>query len=138
MLFPRKYPTPPLVLKTPVASLREVGLSQQKVGYIQDLAAGFTDGRIQSRSFIKQPNEEVIATLTSIKGIGRWTAEMFLMFSLNRLDVLPVDDLGIQKAVQRWYGLKERPKPKKLLAIGKHWHPYQTIASWYLWQSLRL
>ena len=138
MLFPRKYPTPPLVLKTPVASLRAVGLSQQKVGYIRDLAAGFTDGRIRSRSFIKQTNEEVIATLTSIKGIGRWTAEMFLMFSLNRLDVLPVDDLGIQKAVQRWYGLHERPNPKKLLAVGKSWNPYETIASWYLWQSLRL
>lgn len=137
-LYPRKYPTPQLVKKTSFTDLRAVGLSQQKVGYIKDLAAGFSDGRIQSRTLAKQTNEEVIATLTSIKGIGRWTAEMFLMFSLNRLDVLPVDDLGIQKAVQRWYGLNERPKPTKLLAVGKCWKPYKTIASWYLWQSLRL
>lgn len=137
-LYSRRRPTPKLVLNSSIKTLRGVGLSQQKAGYIKDLAAGFSDGRIQPRTLYWKTNEEIIQTLCAIKGIGRWTAEMFLMFSLNRLDVLPVDDLGIRKAVQRWYRLHELPKPTKLIAVGKCWHPYETVASWYLWQSLRL
>jgi DNA-3-methyladenine glycosylase II len=87
---------------------------------------------------VRRPNEEIIEALTSIHGIGRWTAEMFLIFSLNRPDILPVDDLGIRKAIQRWYGYKTLPSARTIRRIGRPWHPYETIASWYLWRSLRL
>lgn len=137
-LYPRRRPTPTAVSRTSFAKLRAVGLSPQKAGYVKDLAAGFCDGRITPRRFNALPNEDVIATLSSIKGIGRWTAEMFLIFSLNRLNVLPVGDLGIQKAVQRWYGLSRLPTPTKLRALAKRWHPYESLACWYLWHSTRL
>ncbi len=137
-LYPRRRPTPATVVRASLARLRSVGLSKQKATYLKDLASGFLDGRIHTGRFARQSNEEIITALTSIHGIGRWTAEMFLMFSLNRLDVLPVDDLGIKKAVQRWYGLRALPTAKKIRAIGQGWHPYETIASWYLWRSLRL
>ncbi|MBM4123800.1 MAG: DNA-3-methyladenine glycosylase 2 family protein [Nitrospira sp.] len=137
-LYPRRLPTPQAVAKTAPTRLRAVGLSRQKSDYLKDLAAGFLDGRIQPGRMARQSNEEIIEALVSIHGIGRWTAEMFLIFSLNRLDVLPVDDLGIKKAMQRWYGLRALPTARKIRAIGKTWHPYETVASWYLWQSLRL
>lgn len=135
-LYTSRRPTPSAVLGTPLTRLRGVGLSSQKARYLKDLASGFQDGRIQPRRLVRQSNEEIIATLVSIQGIGRWTAEMFLIFSLNRPDVLPVDDLGIRKAVQRWYHLGAIPKPRTLRKIGKPWHPYESIASWYLWHSL--
>ena len=103
-----------LVAGTRIPKLRAAGLSGQKVGYIKDLAAGFLGGRIRARRLVRQSNEDIIAALTSVKGIGQWTAEMFLIFSLNRLDVLPVDDLGIRKAVQRWYGLRGLPEAGRL------------------------
>lgn len=137
-LYPRRRPTPEAVAATPLPRLRSVGLSGQKAKYLKDLAAGFLDGRVQPHWLIRQSNEEIIAALTSVHGIGRWTAEMFLIFSLNRLDVLPVDDLGIKKAIRRWYGLRSLPKPDRVRAIGKAWHPYESVASWYLWRSLRL
>ncbi|MGH7256181.1 MAG: DNA-3-methyladenine glycosylase family protein, partial [Nitrospirales bacterium] len=137
-LYPRRRPTPSAVAATPLRRLRAVGLSKQKIRYLRDLAAGFLDGRIQPRRFPRQSNEEIIVALDSIHGIGRWTAEMFLMFSLNRLDVLPVDDLGIRKAMQRWYRLRRLPSADTMRRIGRRWHPYETIAAWYLWQSLRL
>lgn len=137
-LYPSRRPTPAAVARTLAIRLRGAGLSPQKAGYVKDLAAGFMSGRIQPRRFAHQTNEEIIDKLSSIKGIGHWTAEMFLIFSLNRLDVLPVDDLGIQKAVKRWYGLRTLPSATKLRAIGKPWSPYRTLASWYLWQGQRL
>jgi DNA-3-methyladenine glycosylase II len=137
-LYPQRRPTPQTVRETPLPRLRSVGLSRQKASYLKDLATGFLDGRIRPGRLARQSNEEIIEALVSIHGIGRWTAEMFLIFSLNRPDVLPVDDLGIKKAIQRWYKLPALPSPKKIRAIGKDWHPYETIASWYLWQSLRL
>ena len=136
-LYPWRCPTPRAVTQTPLARLRAIGLSKQKAAYMKDLAAGFLDGRIRMRRLACQPNEDIIAVLTSIHGIGRWTAEMFLMFSLNRLDVLPVDDLGIQKAIQRWYGFRQLPAASTIRRIGRPWHPYETIACWYLWRSLR-
>ncbi len=137
-LYPSGRPTPVAVSGTPPARLRGVGLSSQKAKYLKDLAGGFMDGRIIPRRFARQSNEAIIQALDSIHGIGRWTAEMFLIFSLNRLDVLPVNDLGIQKAIQRGYRLRALPSPAKIRAIGKPWHPYESLASWYLWQSLRV
>ncbi|MFM8552020.1 MAG: DNA-3-methyladenine glycosylase family protein [Nitrospiraceae bacterium] len=137
-LYPKGRPTPQLVAATPIPRLRTAGLSGQKARYLKELARGFVSGRIQPHRFPRQSNEAIIETLTSVHGIGRWTAEMFLMFSLNRLDVLPVDDLGIKKAIRRWYGFKTLPAARTMRRIGRPWHPYETIASWYLWRSLRL
>lgn len=136
-LCPRHRPTPQAVVRMPLARLRSAGLSKQKASYLKDLAKGFLDGRIRTSGFMRQSNEDIIAALTAIHGIGRWTAEMFLMFSLNRLDVLPVDDLGIKKAIQQAYGLRVLPKPATIRRIGRPWRPYETIACWYLWRSLR-
>ncbi len=136
-LCPRRRPTPQAIVRMPLARLRAAGLSRQKAGYLKDLAKGFLDGRIRTGGFARQSNEEIIAALTTIHGIGRWTAEMFLMFSLNRLDVLPVDDLGIQKAIQRWYGFRRLPSAAAIRRIGRPWQPYETVACWYLWRSLR-
>ena len=136
-LYPRRRPTPQAVVRTPILRLRTAGLSGQKARYLKELAMGFTSGKIRPHRFSRQSNDDIIETLTAIHGIGRWTAEMFLMFSLNRLDVLPVDDLGIKKAVRQAYGLRTLPKPRTIRTIGKPWHPYETIASWYLWRSLR-
>jgi DNA-3-methyladenine glycosylase II len=136
-LYPRRRPTPQAVFDTPASRLREAGLSSRKARYLKDLAAGFLNGRISPSRLARQSNEEVIEALVLVHGIGRWTAEMFLIFSLNRLDVLPVDDLGIKKAVQRWYGLRALPTAQKIRAIGKSWHPYESVAAWYLWRSLR-
>ena len=140
--FVRLYPsgrlTPTAVLASTVHSLRAVGLSGQKVRYVRDLALAFQDGRVQPRRLSRQSNEDIIAGLTRIKGIGRWTAEMFLIFSLNRPDVLPVDDLGIRQSVQRWYRLSALPGPSRLKQIAEPWHPYESIACWYLWKARRL
>lgn len=137
-LYPTRRLTPASVLASPVASLRAVGLSEQKVRYVLDLAFAFQNGLVQPRRFSKQSNEEIIATLMRIKGIGRWTVEMFLIFSLNRLDVLPVDDLGIRQSAQRWYGLPMPPSPAILRTLAEPWHPYESIACWYLWRARRL
>ncbi len=137
-LSPNRRPTPDAVRATGKRHLRSAGLSRQKATYVKDLADGFSNGRIQPTRFTRQSNEEIIEALSSIRGIGRWTGEMFLIFSLNRLDVLPVDDLGIQKAVKRWYVLRDLPSPTKLRKIAQPWTPYETLACWYLWQSLRL
>jgi DNA-3-methyladenine glycosylase II len=117
--------------------LRSVGLSGQKVGYLRDLSARIVDGRLQLDELESLPDEEVIARLVSVKGFGRWTAEMFLMFRLHRPDVLPGGDLGIVVAIQRLYGLRKRPDAKRVLKIGEAWRPYRSVASWYLWQTLR-
>ena len=119
-------------------ALRGVGLSGQKVKYVRDLCARLSDGRLRLEELDTLPDEEVIVRLTEVKGFGRWTAEMFLMFRLMRPDVLPVGDLGIVNAIQRVYKLRKRPDPKRMLALGEAWRPYRTVACWYLWQSLRL
>lgn len=137
-LYPRRRPTPAAVAATPVARLRAAGLSRQKVAYLKDLASAFCDGRIRPRRLGRQSNEAIIASLVSVHGIGRWTAQMFLIFSLNRPDVFPVDDLGIRKAMRRWYGLRTLPAPARMRQIGRAWHPYETVACWYLWRSLTL
>jgi DNA-3-methyladenine glycosylase II len=119
------------------APLRGVGLSSQKLGYLRDLSARIGDGRLLLDELDELSDEQVIERLTAVKGFGRWTAEMFLMFRLQRPDVLPVGDLGICTAVQRIYRLRQRPKPKRLIKIGEAWRPYRSIACWYLWESLK-
>jgi DNA-3-methyladenine glycosylase II len=117
--------------------LRLVGLSSQKVRYIRDLCAHIEDGSLPLDRVNDLADEEVIEALTRVNGIGRWTAEMFLMFRLHRPDVLPVGDLGILKAVQRAYGLRKLPRPERLTRIGEPWRPYRSVACWYLWASLK-
>ena len=119
------------------AALRGVGLSGQKVGYLRDLCARLGDGRLTFDELHTLPDEDVIERLTSVKGFGRWTAEMFLMFRLHRPDVLPAGDLGIVNAMQRLYRLRKKPDAKRVLKIGEAWRPYRSVASWYLWQTLR-
>ena len=126
------------LLEFSVDGLREVGLSRQKATYVQSLAQHVVDGSVELSSIHKLDDEQAIASLIQIKGIGRWTAQMFLIFSLARLDVLPVDDLGIQTAVKRAYGLRKLPGKTKLEKIAQPWRPYASIASWYLWRSLEV
>jgi DNA-3-methyladenine glycosylase II len=129
-------PTPAQVAAKPDTALRAVGLSGQKLGYLRDLCRRIEDGSLPLHTLEQMSDEDVIASLTQVKGIGRWTAEMFLMFRLHRPDVLPVGDLGIVKAVQKAYRLRNVPTPDRLTKIGESWRPYRSIACWYLWASL--
>ena len=137
-LFGGRPPTPAELLATPDEPLRAAGLSRQKLGYLRDLAARASDGEVPFERLHELGDAEIIASLTRVKGVGRWTVQMFLMFKLGRPDVLPDLDLGIQNAIQRAYGLRNRPTPKQVLELGARWSPYATIASWYLWRSLEL
>lgn len=136
ILYPRRRPTPQAVVSTSLRRLRATGLSRQKAQYLRDLAAGFRDGHVATRRFGHQSNDEIAASLVMIRGIGRWTADMFLIFALGRLNILPADDLGIQKAIQMAYGLSTLPTAQRIRTRGRAWHPFETIASWYLWRSL--
>jgi DNA-3-methyladenine glycosylase II len=138
-LFPNNViPGPEAIAALDDQTLRSVGLSGQKVSYLRDLCARLADGRLVLDDLGALDDEEVIARLVAVKGFGRWTAEMFLMFRLHRPDVLPVGDLGIVNAVQKLYGLRKRPDPKRLVKLGEPWRPYRSVACWYLWQSLRI
>jgi DNA-3-methyladenine glycosylase II len=117
-------------------ALRGVGLSRQKIAYLRDLTARALDGSLQPLSLRDMSDDEVVEALTEIKGVGRWTAEMILIFRLLRPDVLPVDDLGIVNAIHRAYKLRKRPDAKRMLRIAEPWRPYRSVASWYLWRSL--
>lgn len=119
------------------STLRSVGLSGQKVSYLRDLCARISDGRLVLDELDVLGDDLVIERLTAVRGFGRWTAEMFLMFRLHRPDVLPVDDLGIVTAIQRLYKLRKRPDTKRVTKLGEAWKPYRSVASWYLWQTLR-
>ena len=130
------FPTPPQVTAMPDERLRSVGLSGQKTGYLRDLCRRIEDGSLPIDALDAMNDESVVETLTQVKGIGRWTAEMFLIFRLHRPDVLPVGDLGIVKAVQRAYKLRKVPTPDRLTRIGEAWRPYRSVACWYLWASL--
>ena len=124
------------LLHTSAIELRACGLSERKVLYLKDLAQFTVEGRLCVESWREKPEEAVIAELVSIKGIGRWTAEMFLMFYLQKPNVYPVDDIGIQKAVGLHYYNNIRPTLVELQAVGQRWQPWRTVASWYLWRSL--
>jgi len=138
-LFPAGRPTPQRVLdllsKNPQAA-RQCGLSRQKEAYLLDLARHFVTGEIPTQRFARMDDEQIIESLTRVKGVGRWTAEMFLIFVLNRPDVLPVDDLGLRKGIQNLLKLDELPTPKQCIEIGQRWHPHRSLATWYLWRSL--
>jgi len=136
-LFPDGHIHPDRIHALDDTVLRGVGLSGQKVGYLRDLCARITDGRLQLEELEALDDELVIERLTSVKGFGRWTAEMFLMFRLHRPDVLPVGDLGIVNAIQRLYRLRKRPDARRMLKLGEACRPYRSVACWYLWQTLK-
>ena len=133
-LFQGHIPTPEKVGVISVTKLRQSGLSGQKVKYLKDLSARFLDGSIRTHRLACQSNDEVIETLTCVYGIGKWTAEMFLIFSLNRIDILPLGDLGLKAGIKKIYNMRGLPSPKKMLALGKKWHPMETVATWYAWR----
>ena len=135
-LYPDGTPTPDAVLATSDADLRAVGLSRQKIGYMRDLASKVTQGTLPLDAVDSMDDDDLIAHLVQVKGIGRWTAQMFLMFRLERRDVLPELDLGIQNAIKRAYRKRKRPTPKDVRRIGAKWSPHSSVASWYLWRSL--
>jgi DNA-3-methyladenine glycosylase II len=135
-LYGGRYPRPAQLLETTEEALRQAGLSRQKLTYLRDLAAKVDSGEVPLGRVGRLQDEEIIEHLTHVKGIGRWTAQMFLMFRLGRPDVLPELDLGIQTAIQRAYALPKRPAPKDVLQIGAAWRPHATVACWYLWRSL--
>jgi len=128
--------TPEGILKLSGEKLRSVGLSKQKLSYMRDLAAKAQAGELNFARLPDLPDDEVIKQLTQVRGIGIWTAHMFLMFSLRRPDVLPTGDLGIQMAMRRHYRKRKLPKPGEMEKIAKCWSPYRSVACWYLWQSM--
>jgi DNA-3-methyladenine glycosylase II len=137
-LYGDSTPTPEQLLSTSTEQLRSVGLSQRKAEYVQDLSRHVLDGRLDLAHVATLPNDELIAELVDVKGIGTWSAHMFLIFCLGRLDILPVGDLGIVAAMTKVYDLPARPTPQAVaeLAAANNWAPYQSVASWYLWRSL--
>lgn len=130
--------TPEAILRFDLEELRELGISRQKGTYLRDLAEKVQTNQVCLRTIARMPDDEVIANLTQIKGIGVWTAQMFLMFSLARMDVLPVDDLGLQNAIKKHYPVRGKLHRDKIHRIARPWRPYATVASWYLWRSLDL
>lgn len=131
-------PTPAQLIATKTAKLRSAGLSERKVEYAKELATRVRDGELPLDSFDTMSDDDVMATLVQVRGIGRWTAQMVLMFHLGRPDVFPELDLGVQKGVQRLLGLRKLPTPERMLKVGERWAPYRSIATWYLWRSLEL
>jgi DNA-3-methyladenine glycosylase II len=131
-----KRVTPEKINKTNSNTLKSVGLSRQKVLYLKNLSQAFINKKLKIESWSKMHDEEIICELTKIKGIGRWTAEMFLIFNLCRADVFPLDDVGMIKGLCRIYDLKYPIKKKELIQIGDKWRPYRSVATWYLWRSL--
>jgi DNA-3-methyladenine glycosylase II len=128
--------TPEAVLKLRPQKMRAVGLSKQKTLYIRELARLTRDGEIQFERLPAMEDAAIIETLTRVKGVGVWTVQMFLMFALQRPNVLPVGDLGVRAAMKKAYGLAELPKPDEMERIAAAWQPYCSVASWYLWRSL--
>jgi len=133
-----RNPTPQELLRTSQRKLRSAGLSRQKIGYLRDLARKAADGTLALGRLGRMRDEAVIAKLTEVKGIGRWMAEMFLIFSLGRPDVLPVDDLGLRLAIQKAYRLRKLPTSARITTMAERWRPYRSVATWYLWQSRRV
>lgn len=131
-----KFPTPDDVLKVKTEKLRAIGLSGQKAAYMKDLAAKFKDGTINPKLFNKMSDEEIIEHVVAVKGIGEWTAQMFLMFTLHRPDVLPTGDLGIQKGFQRVFKLRAKPSPAQMERLARPWAGHRSLACMYLWRLL--
>lgn len=137
-LFGGEFPDAVDLLNQPVECIRDTGLSGAKVKYVRDLAERVLDGRLKFDTFDQMSNDDITAALLPVKGIGEWTAHMFLIFCMARPDVLPVGDLGIRNGIKNLYELDHLPSPDEIreIAIRGNWHPYESIASWYIWQSL--
>lgn len=137
-LYGGDFPSPEQILDTDIETLRGVGISRPKARYIQDLAMKILDGTVKFDHFDEQTNEEITAELIAVKGIGEWTAHMFLMFCMGRLDVLPIGDLGIRNGVTALYGFTVTATQQDVADIANthQWKPYESVASWYVWQSL--
>jgi DNA-3-methyladenine glycosylase II len=137
-MFDGEFPSPQQILTKNLDELRAIGFSYAKGKYVHDLAQHVLDGKVQFDHLDALSNEEIVAELTAVKGIGEWTAHMFLMFCMGRSDVLPVGDLGIKNGIRKLYGLEQVPTAEDIrqIATKNHWHPYESIACWYVWQSL--
>ena len=137
-LYPkRKWLDPERLLATPDEKLRAAGLSRAKTAALKDLAAKTIDGTVPSgRALIRMSDDEIIARLTTVRGIGRWTVEMLLLFDLGRPDVWPVDDYGVCKGFAKTFGKRKLPTPKQLMKFGEKWRPYRSVAAWYFWRAL--
>jgi DNA-3-methyladenine glycosylase II len=137
-LYPnRKWLDPAKVLATPDEKLRAAGLSRSKIAALKDLAAKTIDGTVPTgRVLLRMSDEEIIARLTQVRGIGRWTVEMLLLFDLGRPDVWPVDDYGVRKGFAKTFGKRKLPAPKQLTKLGEKWRPYRSVAAWYFWRAL--
>jgi len=136
-LFPGRHLDPAAVLAMPDEKLRAAGLSRSKVAALKDLAAKTIDGTVPSRrAIMKMADEEIIERLSAVRGIGRWTAEMLLLFDLGRPDVWPVHDYGVRKGFAKVFGKRKLPTPKQLLKLGEKWRPYRSVAAWYFWRAL--
>jgi DNA-3-methyladenine glycosylase II len=131
-----RFPRPAQLLTTNDTKLRAAGLSRRKIKYLKDLAARVSDGRLKLAQLPKMTDEQIVGQLEQVKGIGRWTAEMFLIFCLGRPDVLPVGDLGLRRAMQKAYSLADLPSPEDMRSIAKPWKPYCSVGTWYMWKSL--
>lgn len=129
------FPPPAAVLALEDEQMRAAGLSRQKMAALRSLAEHFASGELGREQFAHMTDDEVIAHLTRVRGIGVWSAQMFLMFHLHRPDVLPVNDIGINRAIMKQYGLEAMPKPPEVLRVGEPWRPWATVACWYLWRS---
>ena len=138
LLFVNHHPTPAQVLKLTDEQLKAAGISRQKNGYLKSLAQHFEDGSFPDKKLKSMTDEEIVSALIPVKGIGRWTVEMFLIFVLNRPDVWPVDDLGLRNQVVRRFKLRKMPDARKLRKMAEPWRPYRSVATWYLWQSQKL
>jgi DNA-3-methyladenine glycosylase II len=134
--LPDGRPAPALLSTLSDEQLRTAGISRQKALYLRDLCEKVASGAVPLEHVDGMSDEDVITALTQVKGVGRWTAEMFLIFRLQRPDVLPLNDLGIINAIQRAYRLRKKPTPARMLKLGEAWRPYRSVASWYLWRSL--
>lgn len=135
--FDNVTPTPKQIISSSETELKsKIGLSSKKIEYLKDLSTKVVEGKLRLDQLSTLSDEEVISQLIEVKGIGTWTAEMFLIFCLGRPDVLPVTDLGVRKAMCKIYSLSELPKPAEMLAISQPWKPYRSVATWYLWKSL--
>ena len=135
-LFSDDFPLPEEILTKDIETYRSVGLSRQKAAYIRDLAQKVIEGTVVFNHLDGLSNDDVITELTQIKGVGVWTVHMFLIFCMGRFDVLPTGDLGIKNGIQKLYTLGARPTEEEMVMIAKNWHPYESLASWYVWHSL--
>jgi DNA-3-methyladenine glycosylase II len=134
-LYGGRFPDPAEIARTPEPTLRAVGLSNAKAAYVRDLARHFADGLLTASAFARMSDDALVESLTRVKGIGEWSVHMFLVFGLNRPDVLPTGDLGIRKGMQLFFRLRDLPKPDVMQRLAEPWRPYRSIGSWYMWRA---